>query len=105
MKTSIHAGFLACVCSVFALSNAYAQQQTLSEIKSEPKAVESKTSSNSLVFKSTLEKYKPYTDEKIQSWKGANDEVGKIGGWRAYLKEANEPEAGSSHADHGSKKP
>jgi hypothetical protein len=45
-----------------------------------------------LGFKSTLEKYKPYTDEKIAPWKAANDEVGKIGGWRAYLKEANEPD-------------
>jgi hypothetical protein len=46
----------------------------------------------SLGFKSTLEKYKPYTEEKIAPWKAANDEVGKIGGWRAYLKEANEPD-------------
>jgi hypothetical protein len=46
----------------------------------------------SLGFKSTLEKYKPYTDEKIAPWKASNDEVGKIGGWRAYLKEANEPD-------------
>jgi hypothetical protein len=46
-----------------------------------------------LGFKSTFDQYKPYTDEKVSSWKGANDEVGRIGGWRAYLKEANEPDS------------
>jgi hypothetical protein len=45
-----------------------------------------------LSFKSTFDQYKPYTEEKISSWKGANDEVGRIGGWRTYLKEANEPD-------------
>jgi hypothetical protein len=46
---------------------------------------------NTLNFKSTFDHYKSYTDEKITPWKAANDEVGKIGGWRAYQKEANEP--------------
>jgi hypothetical protein len=43
-----------------------------------------------LSFKSTLDQYKPYTDEKTADWKAANEQVGKIGGWRTYLKEANE---------------
>jgi hypothetical protein len=45
-----------------------------------------------LSFKSTLSQYKPYTDEKTVDWKAANDDVGKIGGWRTYLKQANEPD-------------
>jgi hypothetical protein len=39
-------------------------------------------------FKSSLEGYKPYTDEEIVNWKAANDTVAQIGGWRAYAKEA-----------------
>lgn len=39
-------------------------------------------------FRSALEGYQPYTDEKIVSWKEANDNVGRIGGWREYAKEA-----------------
>ena len=39
-------------------------------------------------FKSVLEGYKPYTDEKIVNWKAANDTTAQIGGWRAYAKEA-----------------
>jgi hypothetical protein len=40
-------------------------------------------------YRSTLEGYQPFTDEKIVPWKQANDGVGKIGGWRAYAKEAH----------------
>ena len=39
-------------------------------------------------FKSVLESYKPYTEEKTVNWKAANDTTAKIGGWRAYAKEA-----------------
>ncbi|MDP2818903.1 MAG: hypothetical protein Q8O29_11650 [Polaromonas sp.] len=41
-------------------------------------------------FRSALESYRPYTEEKTASWKEANDTVGRIGGWRAYAKEAQQ---------------
>lgn len=44
-------------------------------------------------FRSVFEGYRPFSDEKVLSWKDANDTVGQIGGWRAYAKEANEPDA------------
>ncbi len=44
-------------------------------------------------YRSALEGYKPYTDEKIVDWKQANDSTGKIGGWREYAKEAQQPDA------------
>lgn len=44
-------------------------------------------------FRSALEGYQPYTEEKTQAWKEANDTVGRIGGWRAYAKEAQQPVA------------
>lgn len=43
-------------------------------------------------FKSVLEDYKPYTEEKAGNWKAANDTTAKIGGWRAYAKEASQSE-------------
>jgi hypothetical protein len=79
MQKHLYGWVLAGACSLFAADLALAQNETA------PKA--------SLTFKSTLDQYKSYTDEKVTSWKAANDEVGRIGGWRAYLKEANEPEA------------
>lgn len=44
-------------------------------------------------FRSALEGYQAYTDEKTVNWKEANDSVGRIGGWREYAKEARQPSA------------
>ncbi len=58
------------------------------------------TQTTSAPFQSALEGYRPYTDEKTIHWKEANDVAGRIGGWRAYAKEA--AQTGSDpHAGHG----
>lgn len=44
-----------------------------------------------LAFSSVFEGYQPYTEEKTSNWKQANDTTARIGGWRAYAKEAAEP--------------
>jgi hypothetical protein len=41
-------------------------------------------------YKSPFKDYRPLGDDKRIPWKAANDEVGKIGGWRVYLREAQE---------------
>lgn len=41
-----------------------------------------------LTYKSALEGYRPFTDEKPIPWKEANETVRQRGGWRAYAKEA-----------------
>lgn len=46
-----------------------------------------------LKFDSTLSRYKAMTDQKLGSWREANDTVTRIGGWRTYLKQAQEPDA------------
>jgi hypothetical protein len=51
---------------------------------------------NSWVFRSAFDGYQPYSDEKISDWKDANDGVARIGGWRAYTKEANSTEVAPS---------
>ena len=43
-------------------------------------------------YRSALEAYQPFTDEKIVNWKEANDQVSRIGGWRAYAKQAQQPQ-------------
>lgn len=43
-----------------------------------------------LPYRSALEGYRPYGEIKMMPWSEANDTVGKIGGWRAYAKEAAE---------------
>ncbi len=43
-------------------------------------------------YTSPIADYLPFVDEKVSSWKAANDKVGQIGGWRAYAKEAQQPD-------------
>lgn len=45
------------------------------------------------VFRSAMDGYKPYTEEATVNWKEANDTTARIGGWRAYAKEARQPQA------------
>lgn len=45
-----------------------------------------------VTYTSPIADYQPYVDEKVTAWKAANDKVGEIGGWRAYAKEAQQPE-------------
>ena len=52
----------------------------------------------SLRYDSVFARYKPYRDEKATPWREANDTVSQIGGWRAYAKEAQQPEPVSSTA-------
>ena len=46
-----------------------------------------------LAFQSAFQGYQRYTDDKIVNWKAANDTTARIGGWRAYAKEASAPAA------------
>lgn len=40
--------------------------------------------------------YRPYADEPVTSWREANDAVGRIGGWKTYARERDQPPAPSS---------
>jgi hypothetical protein len=65
-----------------------------------------------VVYQSPISGYQPYVDQPVQSWREANDRVGRIGGWRAYAKEAaagesaKETPAVDAHSGHhGGTKP
>ena len=42
-------------------------------------------------YKSPFRDYRPLGENKLTPWKAANEEVGKIGGWRVYAREMSEP--------------
>ena len=42
------------------------------------------------MYLSPFADYRPLGEDKTTAWKDANDTVGKIGGWRAYAREAAE---------------
>ena len=58
-----------------------------------------------LVYRSPLSGYRVLSDEKAGSWRETNDQVGRIGGWRAYAKEAQEPGSAGSSAPPAVDKP
>lgn len=60
---------------------------------------------NVLRYESVFARYKSYRDETMGSWREANETVDRIGGWRAYAKEAQqlEPAKPNPHAGHGAK--
>lgn len=41
-------------------------------------------------FRSALEGYQAFSDQQVAPWREMNDTVGRIGGWRAYAREAQE---------------
>jgi len=45
-----------------------------------------------LAYQSAFAGYRRHTDADIATWKAVNDNVGRIGGWRVYLKEAQQPD-------------
>ena len=44
-----------------------------------------------LTYRSAFADYKPYAEQAVTPWRQSNDTVGRVGGWRAYAKEAREP--------------
>ena len=42
------------------------------------------------IYQSPFAGYRPLGEDKETPWRDANDTVGKIGGWRAYAREAAE---------------
>ncbi len=51
-----------------------------------------------LAYKSVLGSYKRLAETEPVPWRQANDRVARIGGWRAYAREANAPAAAASAA-------
>ena len=60
-----------------------------------PDPADPKTSVPPVIYVSPLKQYRPLPDEPLASWRAANEEVEKIGGWQAYAKESQEPAAGA----------
>lgn len=56
-------------------------------------------------YRSPFEAYQRFTQEQVGSWRAANDNVGRIGGWRAYAKEARPAAAPAPSEAAGSGRP
>lgn len=45
------------------------------------------------VYRSAFETYKPYTEQSVATWRDSNDTAARVGGWRAYAREARPTES------------
>lgn len=59
-------------------------------------------------YRSAFDGYSTFRDEPVRPWRDVNDQVGRIGGWRTYAREAQGgtgPAADGGHTGHGSGTP
>ena len=66
---------------------------------SRPDPLDAKANVPALTYSSSLSRFRAFSDDKPLSWREANDAVARIGGWRVYAREAQQPEATPSGAD------
>jgi hypothetical protein len=57
-----------------------------------PDPLDAKASVPTLSYESSFAQYRRLGDEKPVSWRDANDTVTRIGGWRVYAREAQQPD-------------
>lgn len=67
---------------------AHAQTSTTSR----PDALDSKASVPAVVYRSALSTYRPHAEQPVGAWREANETVNRVGGWRAYAREARVPQ-------------
>ena len=58
-----------------------------------PDPLDAKASVPALTYSSSFSRYRGLGEDKPVSWREANDTAARIGGWRAYAREAQQPEA------------
>ena len=50
---------------------------------------------------SSFSSYRGYKDQPVLSWPAANDQAGKIGGWRFYAREGQQPDRDGTPLEPG----
>jgi hypothetical protein len=58
--------------------------------------IDAKVTVPAAVYRSSLADYRSVGELRVGSWKDANEQVNRIGGWRAYAREAAAPAAPAS---------
>lgn len=93
MNPSIFPSRLRLVLAMLAMltlgQNVLAQEANRSQ---RPSPVDAHAIVPPVIYLSTLQNYRPFTDQEVGSWKELNDTTARVGGWRVYAKQAREPD-------------
>ena len=86
--STLHASALG--AALLCCAQTQAQTASTAAVRSEP--LDAKASVPPLRYESSFAQYRRLSDEKLISWRDANDTVARIGGWRVYAREAQQPD-------------
>ena len=84
MYSSLPAGWLAALPALAACA-------AVAQTPATPASTDAASAPPALTYRSALDAYRPFADDKPIPWREANDTVRIRGGWRAYAKEAQGP--------------
>ena len=90
MSSSILIRLMPVTLCVAALS---AAAQTASSAARRPDPLDPRANVPALVYQSAFSRYRPTSDDKPIPWPEANETTARIGGWRAYAREAQRLES------------
>lgn len=76
-----------------ALLAAQAQAQPTTTTAARPDPLDPKAQVPAMRYESSLGQSRRSGDDKPLAWRDANDAVARIGGWRVYAREAQQPDA------------
>ena len=76
------------------LAQAQTSSATATALRPDPQDARARVPA--LVYESSFARYRRALDDKPISWREANDNVTRIGGWRTYAREALLPEPAAS---------
>lgn len=92
MVHSISRWLAPCALPVALLIAAVTAQSQTAARAARPDPLDPKASVPALTYESSFSRYRRLGDEKPVSWREANDTVARIGGWRVYAREAQQPD-------------
>ena len=81
------------VALVTGLATAVLSAHAQPAARTKPDPLDPKANVPPLTYQSPFAQYRMLGDEKPVSWRDANDTVTRIGGWRVYAREAQQPDA------------
>lgn len=73
-------------------AQAHAQVQSQSPTTARADPLDAKAQIPAVRYESAFAQFRRIGDEKPVAWREANDTVARIGGWRVYAREAQQPE-------------
>jgi hypothetical protein len=98
MLCSIRRGWYRGIPAIALLAASFAQAQGTASRTERADPLDPQARVPVVIYQSPLAKYRRLGDDTSVSWKAANETVNRIGGWRAYAREAQQPDPAASAA-------